>query len=522
MKKYIALIVALFLTLTVLSVIMRDNSDTEPSQTASQQETTEEETTEAKGLSEVTLGYYENKSLNPYTTDSPVNRNLSTLLYDGLYMLDEKYMPQPVIAESSERTTNRLSVTLKKDIYFSSGSPLTASDVAYSFNIAKTSPYYSMRLEDFTAAAAGTDSVIFTTVSDNPYAESCLTFPVIQAGTATNEYPVGSGRYVLQSNNNTKFLAVNENSVRSELMNTERIVLTPITSDKSELYLLQTGDLTYFFDDLSEGRYTKIGANMQRVPLNNLVFLGINSNSAMMQDKALIKAISLSIDKTTISESAYSGMCRATDTPFNPDWHAVSVLQAQQSSFSSLKAAQALEDAGYVYAYSNNKYRSKDFRFLEVRMIVNEENENRVNCANLIHDSLEDLGFDVRLSILPFEDYSEALYKGEFDLYLGEVKLSANMDLSCFFKEGGSAGYGIDSSSTVALSYSDFSQGKIDITTFTKVFSDSLPFIPICYRDGVAYYSREITFEGEITEYEPFMNIYSWELKSNTVDTEED
>ncbi len=512
MKKYIALIVALFLTLTVLSVVMKGDNDDTPSEPVSQEETTAEETTQEALLSEVTLGYYKDKSLNPYTTDSPVNRNLSTLLYDGLYMLDESYMPQPVIAESSERTDNRLSVVIKKDVYFSSGSPLTPSDVAYSFNIAKSNPYYSSRLEDFTAAAAGEDSVIFTLNSDNPYAESCLTFPVIQAGSLENEYPVGSGRYVIQSNNNTKFLAINENSVRSEMMNTEKIILTPITSDKSELYLLQTGDLTYFFDDLSENKYTKIEANMQRVPLNNLVFLGINSNSAIMQDKALIKAISLSIDKTTISESAYSGMCRATDTPFNPDWYAVAALQGQQTAFSSLKAAQALEDAGYIYAYSNNKYRSKDFKFLEVRMIVNEENENRVSCANLIHDSLESLGFDVQLRILPFEEYSEELYNGDFDLYLGEVKLSANMDLSCFFKEGGNAGYGIDSASTVALSYSDFSQGKIDITTFTKVFSDSLPFIPICYRDGVAYYSREITFEGEITEYEPFMNIYSWEL----------
>lgn len=514
MKKYIALIVALFLTLAVLSVVLKKD-DTEVT-TTSEETTTEETTAKPKITRNITLGYYEDKSLNPYLTDSPVNRNLSTLLYDGLYVLDENYLPQPIIAESSERSKGRLTVYIQSDIQFSSGSPLTPSDVVYSFNAAKNSGYYASRLEIFESAAAGENSVVFTMSSDNAYAESCLTFPIVQAGTAENDVPVGSGRYSLQSDSDGKFLSVNESSTRSELMSTERISLAPITSDRSELYMLQTGDLSYFFDDLSDGEYTKIGASMVRVPLNNLVYLSVNSYSEVMADKALTKAISLAIDKTTIAESAYNGMCRTAETPFNPDWYALSAVQTSPQSFSSLKAAEALEDAGYVFAYSNNKYRSKNFEFLEIRMIVNEENKSKVSCAELIHDSLESLGIDVQLEVLPFEEYQQALYNGEYDIYLGEVKLPASMDLSCFFSENGSAGYGIDSASTVAAAFSDFSQGKTDISTFIKVFDDAMPFIPICYRDGVAYYSRELSFEGEVTEYEPFLNAYSWEVAGTT------
>lgn len=515
MKKYIALILALCLTIAVLAYLKKDTNE-ETTTTGETLEVTTEETTEAQADSRrITIGYYEGKSLNPFKTDSPTNRSLATLIYDGLYILDESYKPEPVIAESSQRDPGRLTVYIKDGLTFSSGAELTASDVVYSFEAAKKSEYYSPRLHNFTAATAGTNCVVFTLSSELAYAESCLTFPIIQAGTAENDIPIGSGRYSVQQSQKERYLAANEKSTREEYMNTDKLYLTPISSKSTELYLLQSGDLTYYFDDLSDGKYIKIGANMQTVPLNNLVFLGINSSSEKMKDKAIAKAISLAIDKSAIAESAYSGMCRAAYTPFNPNWYALSSLSAESDSYSSIKAAQVLEDADYIFAYPENVYRSKNFEFLELTMLVNKENTSRTACAELICSSLRSIGINVTLSILPFDEYIDALSNGEFDIYLGEVKLSADMDLSCFFTDGNPASYGIDSTSTTAKAYSDFAKGLVDITTFVKVFNDAKPFIPICFRDGIAYYSREISFEGSITEQELFLNAYSWELINN-------
>ena len=297
-------------------------------------------------------------------------------------------------------------------------------------------------------------------------------------------------------------------------MTTEKILLSPISSEASELYQLQSGNLSYYFDDLSDGEYTKINANMLVVPVNNLVFLAFNHKSDVLADKAVRQAIFYSTDKITIGESAYKGMYTPASTPFNPGWYALGEQTSAENDFSILKATSTLEDAGYVFAYSTNAYRSKNFEYLEIKMIVNEENEARVTAANMIHDTLESIGIDVSLHVLEYEDYKKALYEGDFDIYLGEVKLPADMNLSCFFKEGGRLGYGIDSTSTVASAYSDFASGKIDITTFNMVFHDEQPFIPVCYRSAVAYYSRAISFEGNVTEYEPFLNAYSWEIAS--------
>ena len=126
--------------------------------------------------------------------------------------------------------------------------------------------------------------------------------------------------------------------------------------------------------------------------------------------------------------------------------------------------------------------------------------------------SLESIGINVELQEKEYSEYIESLRKGEFDLYIGEIKLSPNMSLSPFFSENGSASYGIDTKSVTAKAYYDFAKGAIDISTFVQIFDGALPFIPLCYRDGMAYYSRELSYEGTVNEYEPFGNVYSWEV----------
>ena len=90
------------------------------------------------------------------------------------------------------------------------------------------------------------------------------------------------------------------------------------------------------------------------------------------------------------------------------------------------------------------------------------------------------------------------------------------MDLSCFFDKNGSASYGI-TSETIKNAYSDFKAGNIDINTFLGVFEEEIPFIPVCYRTSIAYYSNEVSFDGTVNEYEPFKNINTWKTSKITI-----
>ena len=509
MKKLICLFACFAIIVGLFSACGDRNTDD-----TTTTETTTAVTEPAKPLPErkVTLGYYKNKSLNPFKTESPTNKNLLTLVYDSLFLPVDGYTVEPLIGLSFTNNEKMLTVTLDTEALFSDGSAIDPSDVVYSFNLAKDSSQYKGRLQNFTSAAAGVGSVTFTLASPDIFAENCLTFPIIKYGTGDNAIPTGSGRYSIAKKSGKYFLSANEYSTRQEEMATLSIELVPITSDAGELYLLQTGDLTYFFDDLSDGEYTKIRANTTRVTLNNMVYIGINANTKELKNKKVKEAICYAVNKTSLADSAYSGIAKQSDIPFNPSWHILSEQTTVFYEHNPMKAGDLLEEAGYVFAYAHNQFRSKNFEYIDFTLLVNSESEPKTRIAQMIADSLKTIGVKVTVKSVPYEEYLQALRYGDYDLYIGEVKLTPNMSLSPFFSENGSANYGISKDSATAKAYSDFTDGKVDISTFIQIFDSEKPFIPLLFREGIAYYSRELTYEDTVNEYELFANIYSWSV----------
>lgn len=511
MKKLLAIFLCLVVIVAIFTVAKKDKEPDAP--TAEITGETSMNTPADEILHEIKIGYFKEKSLNPYKTDSPLNRNLSTLVYDSLFVVENDFSVLPLMAEGFHYEDNKLSVDIYDDMYFSDGSPVTTSDVVYSFKLAKDNSFYKSRLSNFNTAVKGEHSVIFTMKKSDISAESNLIFPIVKFGTGNKNYPIGSGRYKFKKADGVLYLKENKNSTSGEEMATDSIRLTPISADESELYLLHSGDLTAFFDDFSDSSFTKINANMVRVPLNNLVYLCFNSSNKILRDSAVKKAIELCTDKKTIADSAFDGYCRITNTVFNPDWEKSTEYSTKAGEFSVTKAAEALENANYIYAYKHNKYRSKNFEFLKLDFIVNSENKKRVEAAEIIAKNLRHAGIEVNLRKLSFEEYESAVKNGNFDLYLGEVALSPGMDLSAFFSGEGALSGGIDIGGTVSDAYFDYRSGSIDFSTFIQVMNHEKPFIPICYRDGMMYYSRELSYEGTVNQFDLFKNAYSWELK---------
>ena len=505
MKKII--IAILCITVVVTAILVTGKLKPEEPDTESTEVVTEAFEEEAR---DVYLPYYKGKAFNPFKSNSPTNLAIATLLYDSLFIINDDWSSTGLIATDYTNDGKQITVKLVDGAVFSNGASLTAYDVVYSFNLAKKSSAFKGRLSNFAGATAGADTVTFTLNQPDLYAQQCLTFPIVQNGTGSATLPIGSGRYILRSINGKYVLSANTTSTRGEALNTSMIGLTPITSESDEIYRIQTGELSYFYNNMDTGTYTKLTAQTLSVPTNNLVYLGYNSNVASLADKSVITAICYAIDRSTLADTVFDNFCTLTDTPFNPLWYALKDIQLPSYEYNLIKAGNILDENGYNYSPTEKTFRYDSDGHFEVKIIVNKESQIKVNCAKQIVTNLKNLGLKVTLSTLSFNDYRQALADGNYDFYIGEVKISPNMDLSCFFKKGGQATYGI-SLGTISSAYSDFKSGSIDIKTFISVFEEEKPFIPLCYRTSIAYYSNEVTFEGAGNEYEPYKNIYSWE-----------
>ena len=506
-KRWTALICAALLVLS-LAACRSPRPQEETTTTAA---TTSDETAKK---TMVTLPYTAADVLNPFKTSSRVNRDVAELIFDPLYQIDASFEAVPVLASDAAFTSDSIVVTVRNDVRFSSGELLTARDVVYSFQYAKDSPLFASQLENvFSAAADADETVRFTLHSPDQFALNCLDFPVMRFSTGEADMPTGTGRYLYQTDADGKGRLVrNEQTASFDEVAFEQILLYDISETVNALPLVEIGQLTCFLLDPAKQAVEKVGGRMETVHLNNLVFCGMNYKSSALQDPAVRQAIAVAVDKTVLSERAFAGAAQPTQTPFHPLW---SVLSANMQTpvYDVERANTLLEDAGYLYENASSKTRAKDGESLSLRLLINSENEQRRAAANTLQDMLAVVGIGVEIEEIDYNSYLLRLQSGGFDLYLGEVKLPASMSLSAFFAADGGASFGIDPASSVCASYNDLCAGEVEMATFLKVFSQELPFLPLCFRDAYLYYTGELVYEGSVSENALFGNLYTWSLK---------
>lgn len=510
MKKALCIILSLIMLIFCASCGKdgEDEKNTEPVT----EETTgvqEEETTKlvSNAKASFVLPYSQEDSLNPFKAKTQINRAITTLLYDSLYSVGQDFSPSAVLARSEETENGSITVTLKDSLKFSDGSPLNASDVVYSFNLAKESDRYSSLLGEIESATAITmNEIKFTLKEPDIYVRNILTFPVVNYGSGEDEVPTGSGRYVLSKDK----LSYNKEHVSGKKPKIKTIELCSLSDKINFVDSLQIGNISFIFRDLSDCDVQRAAAQSVPITLNNLVYLGINSEKGALGDKVLRQAINLAIDKEALCAQDFQGYAVRTESPFNPTW---GEEKEKASVFDQSEAVELLEKNGYKYASETDTYRrDKNGRTLSLNIVVPSENEFRSDAAQSVAKYLSQIGIAANIVSLKYSSFKERVKSGKFDLYLGEVRLCENMSLSPFFTKGGKTRYGIDLKSPVISSYKKMLSGDESVFVFDKEFSKEMPFVPICYRQGIVMASNTLSDNIKSTQTDLFSNIGEWKM----------
>ena len=125
-----------------------------------------------------------------------------------------------------------------------------------------------------------------------------------------------------------------------------------------------------------------------------------------------------------------------------------------------------------------------------VVLLVNSDDSMRVRVARDIRDMLEDCGLAVEMKELSTSAYTRALRNKEYDLYLGQTKLSANMDLSPFFAANGAMSYGtINDVALYTLCLESLANYGNYYSLHQRVMEDGR-LVPILFRSYAVYATR--------------------------------
>ena len=121
---------------------------------------------------------------------------------------------------------------------------------------------------------------------------------------------------------------------------------------------------------------------------------------------------------------------------------------------------------------------------------MNSDDSLRLRVARDIRDMLVDCGLQVQMRELSTNDYRYALLIRNYDIYLGQTKLSANMDLSPFFYNAGTLSYGgISDVGTYSLCLEALANHGNYYTLHQKIMEEGL-LCPILFRSYAVYATR--------------------------------
>ena len=149
-----------------------------------------------------------------------------------------------------------------------------------------------------------------------------------------------------------------------------------------------------------------------------------------------------------------------------------------------------------------------------IRLMVNADDSVRLAIAREIANSLTEYGLPTEVVEKTSRGFQQEIYNGNYDLYLGQSKLSCNMDLSAFFKPyGNMSRNGVADETTYALCLESLAnQGNY--YNLLKRVADDARIIPIAFfgyavyatrglltdltpaRDNIFYYSLGKTMDG--------------------------
>ncbi len=477
-----------------------------PSETEEPIEITEEEPFAIR----IPFDYEE--GVSPYTTLSKPNRYVCELIYRGMVNLKADYSYElDLVSEIYTEDNVTWYIYLDEGMTFPDGTEFTAYDLRYSLQQAmEKGSYYATSLEVVSSSKVinATCLRIVLRYADR-YFPNLLTFPVISFETINNPlyFP---DRYYFSDDGTRLICDIYSAAQEIELVSaTDMDLLT---------YEMRMGlyDCIYVTDPKDMGSAANGGTmGMQS---NRMIYLGINSSSNFTYYSDFRRAISAAIDYNSIAADTYGYFASAPKKIYNPDFYEMQYVS--KNSLDLMSANIILDDMGYENRDEEGFRTTKRGKRISLKLIVCSDSSVKVSLANSVAEMLGEAGIEVSVSVLSYSSFMTALQNYDYDLYIAEMRLGADMDLTRILtpyayqlSDLEYINYGVPESESLYFSWLGFMSGSLTPSEFAAAFAEVTPFVPLCYTKGCAIYNRDLPFTLYGTDFDMFYNILEWKIE---------
>ncbi len=451
MKKFLSALLVCSMLLPTLTGCRKaiDNSAYVPTGDAILMEGQEPEDIlpEEEDTQELTLAYYPDRKLNPLFGSDYTNRVLMSLMYQGLFAVDNKKNVVPILCGSYQVSANSRNWTFYVDpaATFSDGTKVTAEDVLATYTKVKENDYYKNRFYHVWELALTEDGegVIFKL--DTPYENLplILDVPIVKASEVEALLPLGTGPYTFVESASGAHLQRVSNwwCGNAKIPATDTTIdLVAVTSPADVRDAFQFGgenSLSVVCTNPMSDSFAEYRCDYELWEIESGYFMYLGCNilySPFFEDGTLRTYLTYAIDRATLAEDTYNGMVECVTLPCSTTSPYYNQSLAATGEYDSMKFIDRL---GSLRIPTNDDGSRKEFRIL-----VNSDDSARVRIARQLAENLTEMGLNSVTMEHSGSAYKNVLLAGNYDVYLGLTKMSANFDLTEYFRPYGEMGRG--------------------------------------------------------------------------------
>ncbi len=494
-------------------------------------------------------------TVNPLLTKNTDYFYFSKLIFESLYISDALGNFKNNLAEHYEFSEDglTLSVTLKKDLRWHDGQPLTAQDVADTFNaildLPADNPYlglirHSMGSCNSFSGSGSCRAVAFDERNvdfqfDRPYRNvlQMLTFPVLPSHLLSQEdrlkeegFPmVGSGPFRYMSGDTLKPWTLEKNpNYWGQPPYIDKVQGKILENKGQGTNALETGQVDLSMNDGYDWDRERNSSRIQveEFPTNELEFLAINMKQEKFQGsqgQALRQAMARGINKARIIDSLCLGKAIQTSSLIHPkskyaDYISQSIYYNVDTGRNILKKAGFKENERGFFTFP-------DGRELRIAITTNSFNYNRKATVDLIIDDLRRMGLEAYGNYLPvdnrkekdpakqkeeWDNFQKQIKDGNFDLALVGMQMTPLPDLSSLLYSGmvGQSNLSSYSSQEMDQYLKKLSLRSVDedektlYNKITELFYRDCPYIPLYFKQGAILKDKRIRRSLEPSVYD--------------------
>ncbi len=352
---------------------------------------------------------------------------------ETLFKLDDNLVPMPWLAESYENVDETTwKITIKENIKFSSGNPLTPEMVVE--NLKKVGEVNS-RAAGFGTSAYEIDGNTITIKTAEPYPtiinDLCDPYSSIVDLEATEDFdkaPIGTGAYVVKDMTEKVSidLVANENYWEGK-PNIPTVQVKFVTDTDTLAMALQSGEVDVAMNLTSDSKATfeaDKAYKIEEIATARAYFMYYNLDT--MSDMAVRKAVSMSIDKEQMKEFLFEGSVTPAVGAFPMDLP-YGGKHLKGATYNIEEAKKVLDEAGYKDSDGDGVL-EKDGKPLSLRLVTYKRLKNEAIVTEL-QSKLKEIGIKAEVTV---HEKSEFFKTGEFDIGIYSVVTTAVGDPQAF------------------------------------------------------------------------------------------